>query len=483
MLTVLTPTPEQDDVVGLFLTGHPVTVTAGAGTGKTSTLEMVARATPRRGTYLAFNRRIVQQVGQRFPMSVSARTMHSLALGAVGDGFRGRLGGDRVPSWQLAKLLSIDPVIVRTIEGREKYLSPSFLASLTMRTLRTWCYTEDPTPSAAHMLDQRALDLRSNVELRKYLDPYVEAAWTDVCAGDLGRLPVEHDHYLKAWTLDRPDIAGDFVLVDEAQDLNPCMVGAIRYNADVAGRQVVLVGDPAQQIYSWRGSVDAMAVFDEYLPTTLSKSWRFGPEVAAVANCLLVELGSTLRLVGNDTRPSTVGAVTDPRAVLCRTNVGAMSWFLDYLKAGRHPHLVGDGKDVLSFAKGVADLQERGSSGHPDLACFDSWAEVRAYVEQDPAGDELVLMVKMIDEYGLAIIIDALDGMIAEDSADVVVSTVHKAKGREWPTVKLGGDFPDIGPDTDDEERRLLYVAATRAIDALDPRSCEPLVDRLTHLG
>jgi superfamily I DNA/RNA helicase len=63
----------------------------------------------------------------------------------------------------------------------------------------------------------------------------------------------------------------------------------------------------------------------------------------------------------------------------------------------------------------------------------------------------------------------------------VTVSTAHKAKGREWATVKIAGDFtppkdsdqkdadgrPAPGP-IDDAEARLSYVAVTRTRRRLD---------------
>src|SRR5690606_32708610 len=67
------------------------------------------------------------------------------------------------------------------------------------------------------------------------------------------------------------------------------------------------------------------------------------------------------------------------------------------------------------------------------------------------------------------------------------LSTVHSAKGREWDSVYLinvaDGNFPNEDATGDaaaiEEERRLLYVAATRARDSL----CliEPLRYRTTQ--
>ena len=54
-----------------------------------------------------------------------------------------------------------------------------------------------------------------------------------------------------------------------------------------------------------------------------------------------------------------------------------------------------------------------------------------------------------------------------ENKPAVTVSTVHAAKGLEWPMVFIPavykGSFPHTRSEDDDEERRLLYVAMTRA--------------------
>jgi hypothetical protein len=53
------------------------------------------------------------------------------------------------------------------------------------------------------------------------------------------------------------------------------------------------------------------------------------------------------------------------------------------------------------------------------------------------------------------------------DSAGVVLSTVHRVKGQEWPHVVVHMAQPDLFPhrlaEDDEEERRLFHVALTRA--------------------
>lgn len=73
--------------------------------------------------------------------------------------------------------------------------------------------------------------------------------------------------------------------------------------------------------------------------------------------------------------------------------------------------------------------------------------------------------------FGAQKIHDAVKHMPKEADADFVVCTAHKSKGREWDTVKLSSDFP-TNDKAGDEERRLLYVAVTRAKLVLDVSEC-----------
>ncbi len=71
---------------------------------------------------------------------------------------------------------------------------------------------------------------------------------------------------------------------------------------------------------------------------------------------------------------------------------------------------------------------------------------------------------------------DSLDGVLATDTEDehLTLSTIHSAKGLEWKAVFLiwaaDGRFPapqSMEPEALEEERRLMYVAVTRAKDEL----------------
>src|SRR5262249_45322727 len=140
---------------------------------------------------------------------------------------------------------------------------------------------------------------------------------------------------------------------------------------------------------------------------------------------------------------------------------------------GLKPFLVGGGGEVLAFAYGARDLQEGRYAEHPDLSCFNTWTEVEQYVEQDEQGDEIKLLVELVNRFGVAVIIAALDDMPDEGDADLIVSTAHKAKGLEWDRVRLADDFVRVDKEGQpqeptEQELRLQYVACTRARRHLD---------------
>lgn len=105
---------------------------------------------------------------------------------------------------------------------------------------------------------------------------------------------------------------------------------------------------------------------------------------------------------------------------------------------------------------------------------FGSWGEVQEFADE-AAGRDLKPLVDLIDTHGVDAIIAAADSLSDERRADVVVSTAHKSKGREWSAVKIADDFPEPehGDDGEwetvpDSDAMLAYVSVTRAMHRLD---------------
>ncbi len=82
------PTQEQQIAIDAFLSGGSMKINAYAGTGKTSTLQLLAHASSARGQYLAFNKSIVKEAKEKFPDNVICSTIHGLALKGISKDYR-----------------------------------------------------------------------------------------------------------------------------------------------------------------------------------------------------------------------------------------------------------------------------------------------------------------------------------------------------------------------------------------------------------
>lgn len=479
-----TPTPEQQRILeaGASFRGRLV-IEAGAGTGKTTTLSMLAQVKKGRGQYTAFNSPLVKESKSKFPGSISCNTTHSLAFREVGCLFQHRLEGRRMKSSEVAHRLGIEDFTYDHPEGEKRVIPYPLLAAYTMGALRKFRQSADREITTQHFPYIDGIDApndvgkrtyQNNELVRDYLLLFARKFWQDI-SNVKGSLPFTHDDYVKLWQLgtgaSKPTIYSDYILLDEAQDTAEVFLDILRQQR----APLILVGDSAQQIYEWRGAVNAMQSFPEAPRLFLSQSFRFGQAIADIANAILDTLDeqTALRLQGLESIPSRVSSqeISNPRAILCRTNAKAVGTVLTKLYEGQTPFLIGGGAEVIAFVDAAKQLQSGRSVTHPDLACFATWGEVQNYVKESD-GEDLKVLVKLIDEFGCDPILAALRAMPTDEKlADVVVSTAHKSKGREWESVQLADDFPSRGKSTD-ADRKLLYVAATRAKLVLDYSRC-----------
>lgn len=475
MNTALKPTDEQTEAIRLALTGEHLAIEAGAGTGKSATLKMIADAKRgQNGTYWVFNRAMAEEARTRFPPSVKCTTSHSYAYATHGRPIKARLDAPRMRSSDVASRLGIGPINYAGIDG-PKRAAGGFLAGYVMAGVNRYCQTSDEKPSWRHiptpeaMRDDREL-FRSWEDVRRHLEPFMHDAWRDL-SNPTGSLNVTHDVYRKLWALSHPRIPSDYLLVDEFQDTAEVLLGVVEEQRDHA--QVIGVGDSNQQLYSWANAVDALSKFKTELRCRLSMSFRFGPEIAAEANAVLAMLPTDMRLIGGG-GPGRIGPVEFPDVVLSRTNAIAVKELFAEIDRGGKPHIVGGAKDVLGFVRGAKKLMESGWTEHAELVCFGSWDEVRSYASDDIMGSDLKMMVKLVDEYTPDRIIAALEHMPSQSYASLILSTGHKSKGLQFGSVRLAEDFPDGDPDKpspDDETVRLLYVGITRAQRECDVES------------
>lgn len=458
-------TDEQEAAIDVFETGDNLVLSAFAGTGKTTTLRGMAEATPdRKGLYLAYNKAIQTDAAASFPSNVNCRTAHSVAYGwMMQDSDRKRLmaklGGNSVPSWTAAKILNIPNF---GFNGSDGGMRQNACASAVMQTVARFCNSADTLPMKHHV--PREFEGSTQDEFATFIAPFANKAWFDL-TNLSGTLRFTHDCYLKMWSLSQPKLRYDFILFDEAQDANPCIASVVQAQSC----QIVMVGDSNQAIYGWRGAVDAMAKFDAETNLMITQSFRFGDAVAAEANKFLALLGAEGTVKGFDKIASKVHTILNPDAILCRTNAQAIAEAMEAQKRGMKVALVGGTKDIERFVKAADKLMQGKKTEHEELIAFPTWGDAVQHANTSD-GKDIKVMVNLIETYGCPAILDVCAASVSEAKADLIVSTAHKAKGREWDTVRIANDFrcPEEGETPRRDELMLMYVAVTRAKLGLD---------------
>lgn len=323
------PTQEQEEIVNASLTGQNVVVEAGAGSGKTSTLKLIAEALPGKSiAYIAFNRVIAQEAASKMPSNVESKTAHAFAYRSVirfgGSPFGKRLQAPKISSRDVAALLGESkPLTYRVIENdveHDRVIKPSSIGYAAVKTVERFCQSADREITYWHVPRQDGLDKPSQRSFADHVVSLANRIWADVQDANGHRFKFDHCHYLKIWELSDAGIkvkiggrtkSPDVVLYDEAQDANPVVQSVVASQKS----QVIVVGDRAQSIYGFTGAVNAMDSFDAPHRLRLTKSFRFGPAIAEVANQLLAMMPDTdMQISGHDPIPSKAltGAAESP---------------------------------------------------------------------------------------------------------------------------------------------------------------------------
>lgn len=440
-----------------------IRVKAFAGASKTTSLEGYTKRYPRlRFLYVAYNRSIADEGKARFPSNVKCMTSHQLAFKAVGRRFQHKLGASLRPADMRAVLGTSDWAFINAViatvnaylcSDREDFhedhlplfngrpiveMPPAFIAEVFLQAREVW---------------------------RRMIDP------------EDTTVPHLHDAYLKLYYLSKPDLGDrfDVILADEAQDLNGITLGLIKNQSC----RVIFVGDPHQSLYAFRGADNALSDpdLDDSVDLYLTKSFRFGPAVATVANIILSYKGEQLKIVGAG-QPTQIKTQLDEgvrgAAYLCRTVSGVIMTALEFAPQGRtlywvggiEAYQIGDLEDLVWFSQGKTDKvrSKRLLKDFPDWTSYLTMAKE----SKDREMARLIKVVSLFPDIEKRLARLRTLTQKDEKDADVILSTAHRSKGLEWKHVYLGEDFPDpldpeLPPDARRDELNLLYVAATRA--------------------
>jgi hypothetical protein len=203
-------------------------------------------------------------------------------------------------------------------------------------------------------------------------------------------------------------------------------------NAFSEPRQIIYAGDPYQQIYEWRGAINAMAQIGAP-EQALTESFRFGPMIATLASRILELLGERTPVRGQEAIGSLL--VDDPNvappvdAILCRKNVTAIWQLAAGVESGHKPAIRMSPTEITAFADG-ADLLLAGKRAFRPaaFALFETWKDAQAFA-QSAVGRDLLPVVRIVDELGTGYLRALAQRITPESEANYVISTVHRSKG------------------------------------------------------
>jgi ATP-dependent exoDNAse (exonuclease V) beta subunit len=215
-------------------------------------------------------------------------------------------------------------------------------------------------------------------------------------------------------------------------------------------------------------------------PLPLSKSFRFGPPIAEVANKFLSELGA-FQIEGAASHESESTTIFDEfyegaDALLVRTNAGGLQAFMALTNQdpARAIHLNVETKEIFSLIDAIMALQAGEKADHYELMNYDTYEELLEDIENDAVDYQITLIHRSMEMYGGKAIKARLYKMPKADECDLHILTAHKSKGCEWDNVAIYPDFTlsesaiRSASSVPEEYLRLCYVAITRAKKKLD---------------
>jgi DNA helicase II / ATP-dependent DNA helicase PcrA len=306
------------------------------------------------------------------------------------------------------------------------------------------------------------------------------------------------------------------LFVDEFQDVTRAQLGLLRAwmgdNTDLC-----VVGDPDQAIYAFAGADPGLLTsfeqhFEGAAVVRLGANYRSTPEIVKAARAVLPERDrADVRAMGTEGIAPTLTAYADDAAeargiaeqmikahgtmrpwsamaVLYRVNAQSAPFEEAFGRAGI-PYRVRGAAAFLDRpeVKAVIDALRKGAKTVPGRSFAEHLTDIvsdAGEVSEDRrehidavaalgreylAAEGSVGSVNGFLEYLRASLRGGDDGGLTDDAVDVL--TFHRAKGLEWDTVFVTGlerglvpiSHATGKPEAIDEERRLLYVALSRA--------------------
>lgn len=463
-------------------------VRARAGTGKTTTIiEGINRAPDFPILVTAFNKGIADELNDRITNpGATAKTLHALGLEMIRRQWRrmpvedNNRRGERA-DWLTAQALSAYE------KTHEKVPTPiRFLIS------RLHTYGREMTPLTYHtpgvvlglafrfnlIPDEAWRDYNVGFVVENAIAAIDHAAkWAPVYEvgvdyADMIFLPLAHNLTAKDYAL---------VVVDEAQDLT---VAQLEIARRVCSGRICIVGDDRQAIYGFRGadvgSLDRLKTELGAMELPLTVTYRCAKNIVARAQKLVpdIEAYST----NPDGQLDSIDLLLTPDKILdealpgdfilSRLNAPLVGLTLALLRRGKRARMLGKniGDDVAKILKRLRCVD--GTPIEDTLSRIHTWesktiTKLAAYGQhdliertRDQAG---ILYALSEDTDTTGDLLRKCEWLFTNNIGDqIVLSTVHKAKGKETDRVFVLMDTL-YHRGRSREEENIEYVAQTRA--------------------
>jgi DNA helicase II / ATP-dependent DNA helicase PcrA len=471
----LSPTAEQQEILELATkTNENIIISALAGCAKTSTLEMIANAIRNQPIlYVVFNRRNAEEAKGRLPSHVEVKTLNSLGHRVWSETCGRRLvvrstkmadlwraWADSLPKLQKDRAWDERDEVMDLLRQakRDGYVPPGASKLAKWQWCENgvsddWWLDKDYDEAGNRMaLVDRFLE-ESIIQAYKGTIDYDDQLYMPVCfSGTWPKFPL--------------------VLVDEAQDLSPINHQMLK---GLYHKRLIVVGDPWQSIYAFRGSVfngmDALKARYAMREMTLSVTFRV-PKAGVLRQQHRVPRYAWPDWLdwpsGRVETLETWDATSLPNtcAILCRNNAPLFTCALRLLSRGRKIRLVGMdiGPNLLRILK---KLGPPTATNLPGL--IEAWRGTeRSRVKNAERVDDKAECLHALCE-GRATLQDAIvwtENLFAQQG-DIQLLSIHKAKGLEWNVVyhldswRIPSRYA-ISDEELEQEKNLRYVCETR---------------------
>lgn len=439
-----------------------------AGSGKTSVIVQAAQSVPSNSIFLAFNKKIVQELSTKLPEHCKASTFHSVCWQFLKE---------RLPRGAKVNQYKSYDLIDKITEGVGEAKPDIARLVSVAKNAGVGIFQ----PIALEIFEE----LRENYDITsdEVEDGAIcHAAMQVLKANQRNLQDVDFDDMLymtllfitkNGWAMHRYNT----VFVDEAQDTNGVQLALLEQMAD----RVVAVGDSYQAIYGFRGAgANSMPDIEEMFGCTqytMSISWRCPEKVAEIARNIVPHFkarpGAPDGYVEHYGLDKLMDFTSENDMIICRQNAPLFGVALKLLKkrvpfkmTGKFPMMMQ--RFVRAFkTDNIPEFRERLTEWWKDkkeeLTKKQKWGILER--EEDKFNCLWMLQKECTS---VAEILSQLELMM-NSRYGVTLSTVHGAKGLEASVVVIL--MPELmpskyakTPEQMQQELNLKYVAQTRAM-------------------